>query len=224
VFSHCTTSHRKYVTPTFSPLFFFYRCHYYSFSLFSFLFLCGAPFIYLFLFTLFVSISFSSFRYFFFRYSVSSLISYLLPLSSLFILLLFLSLSLSYSLSISFSLSSPKADFLVLEDDSGRLALGGKIILDLAPSAVTGIYRVFCTLIILFNFRVFSFVVSLIPVLVSSVFPSSFLCIFSSPLTFQLFLIFPFPSLLFSLLPADSFLTYSSFLFPSALSQASQWR
>ena len=33
---------------------------------------------------------------------------------------------------------SVEADFLVLEDDSGRLGLGGKIINDLAPSTVTG--------------------------------------------------------------------------------------
>ena len=31
-----------------------------------------------------------------------------------------------------------QADFLVLEDDSGRLGLGGKIINELAPSTVTG--------------------------------------------------------------------------------------
>ena len=34
-----------------------------------------------------------------------------------------------------------QADFLVLEDDSGRLGLGGKIINELAPSTVTGVEK-----------------------------------------------------------------------------------
>jgi hypothetical protein len=149
-------------------------------------------------------------------------IFFLFPLSSFYISFslsrslsrsLSLSLSLIFSLifSLSFSLSSPKADFLVLEDDSGRLALGGKIIMDLAPSAVTGIYRVFCTLIVLYKFKVLSFVVSQLPVLFSSFFPSSFLCVFSSPLPLLFYLSpcllpLPFSSLL-------SFLFFSILFF-----------